>query len=290
MKRWLSCTMLGLVLGAASTLVDTARAAGPRGVAERAEAAMVVTGSVTVAADGTVRSYSIYRREALPQPVVDLIDKNAPAWRFEPVTLHGQAVAATADMSLRILATPLGNDEYRLRIRGAHFGKPDDTKGIHRLSFSRPIYPQSVLHARVGGTVYLLLKLDDQGHVADMAAEQTDLDVAGPDHSMDRWRTALEHSALAAARTWEFTVPAPIAGQHREDHLVRVPVRYAIHLPGVDSRPHYGQWDVYIPGPLQIVPWASDPAMLSDSADALPDDGVFPVGSGLHLTSPLSGA
>lgn len=290
MKRWSSCAMLWVVLGGAGALSNTAIAAESASAAGRAEASMLVTGSVTLAPDGTVRSYSIYRREALPKPVAELIDKNAPAWRFERVRVQGQAVAAVANMSLRVLATPMGNDQYALRIRGAHFGKQDQGKGIRRLGFTRPIYPQSVLQARVGGTVYLLIKLDDQGRVAEVAAEQTDLDAAGPDRSMDRWRSALERSSIAAARSWKFTVPAPAAGRPREMHLVRVPVRYALRRPGLGSQPRYGQWDIYIPGPRQIVPWLNDPTMLSDSADALPDDGVFPIGSGLHLTSPLSGA
>lgn len=147
-----------------------------------------------------------------------------------------------------------------------------------------------MIQARVGGTVYLLIKLDEQGHAAEVAVEQTNLDTAGPDRSMDRWRSALERSSLAAAKQWEFTVPPPAAGQGPQTHVLRVPVRYSLRGPGIIGKPRYGQWDIYIPGPRQLVPWLNDPAMLSDSADALPDDGVFPVGSGLHLTTPLSGA
>lgn len=113
MKRWSFCAVLLALLGGMIAPGSTALAAGPTLSAKRAEATMLVTGSITLAPDGTVRSYSIYRREALPEPVAELIDNNASAWRFEPVVVQGQPVAAIADMSLRVLAGQLQTTNTR---------------------------------------------------------------------------------------------------------------------------------------------------------------------------------
>ena len=63
---------------------------------------------------------------------------------------------------------------------------------------------------------------------------------------------------------------------------VRVPVDYTIddfELPG------YGEWDSYIPGPQQTAWWVEEDA--ASGGDSYVSGGVYPVGSGLKLLTPL---
>ena len=253
----------------------------PYAATKKAVASMLVTGSIELTPDGAVRGYTIDHRQELPAPVVELIDKNAPAWRFEPVRVNGRAVAAKGDMSLRVLAQPIDDVHYALSIRGAHFGKQDRTGGMRQETRIPPVYPRVALERRAEGTVYLLLKIDSRGHVAKVAAEQTNLDNAGSEIQMRRWRRAFEDASVAAAKEWTFQLPPSQA----EGAYARVPVHFQFR----SAFPSYSRWDIYIPGPHQLVPWFIDDHMVSDNADALPDRGVFPVGSGLHLLTPLGG-
>lgn len=67
---------------------------------------------------------------------------------------------------------------------------------------------------------------------------------------------------------------------------------YALHTWGEPrgSQNAYGQWKVYIPGPRQPVPWFDHRRMLTDSVDALPGGGVYPIDDDLQLKTPLGGA
>ncbi|TAL97570.1 MAG: energy transducer TonB [Rhodanobacter sp.] len=106
MKRWLLGLFCLLLSGAAL-------AAGPRAVRERVQASMLVTGSITVAPDGGMKSYVLDHPEQLPAPVVTLIAQNAPRWRFQPVIRDRVAVSAKAPMSLRIVASDVDMRHWR---------------------------------------------------------------------------------------------------------------------------------------------------------------------------------
>lgn len=112
---------------------------------------------------------------------------------------------------------------------------------------------------------------------------RTNLDNAGSEIQMRRWRKAFEDASMAAAKAWTFQLPPSDAVQ---GSYVRVPVHFQFRK----RSPSYSQWNIYIPGPHHLAPWFIDDHMVSDNADALPGSGVFPVGSGLHLITPLGGA
>jgi TonB family protein len=283
MKQALLRILLVVLVLAGATGAASAQGGAPYAATKRAEASMLVTGSIDVTSSGTVRGYKINHRAELPAPVVELIDKNAPAWRFEPVLVDGHAVAVKGDMGLRVLAQPLDGEHYALSIRGAYFGKQDRTQGIRKEATQLPVYPRVTLEARAEGTVYLLLKVDPSGRVAEVGAEQTNLDNAGSEIQMRRWRKAFEDAAIAAAKAWTFRLSPSKAEQ---GSFVRVPVHFQFRRRFAS----YSKWEIYIPGPHRLVPWFIDNHMVSDNADALPGSGVFPVGSGLHLVTPLGGA
>lgn len=290
MKRWLlRSVMLGALVGPALP-GSNAHAEGPVAAAKRAEASMLVTGQIVVATDGSVHGFSLDDADKLPAPVTELVDRNVPKWRFQPVLKDGQPVMARAKMNLRVVATPQGGKDYTLAIRGVHFGNDGEAFGRERIKTVRPRYPEAAIRARVSGDVYLILKINPAGQVADVMAEQVNLGIAGTERQMKVMRSMLARSAVDAAHSWIFKPLDP--GAAPVDRYVRAPVSYHLREFGEPVRSGVGQWHVYIPGPHEAVPWFDRTGMLSDSADALPDDGLYLVGPdrGLHLLSTPGGA
>lgn len=281
MKRWLIGLFCVLLSG-------FALAAGPAAVRKRVQASMLLTGTIVVAPDGSVGSYAIDKAEKLPPVVTGVIAKSIPRWKFEPVLLNGKPVAAKTKMSLRLVARPVGDDSYSIGIGGAQFGQNVPGESITYKEPVRPVYPPQAARDHVSGTVYLLLRVGREGRVQEAEAEQVNLMVVDSDKGMERWRKVLADSALAAARRWTFNLPT--SGEHMNDKywVARVPVMYGLRP--VNENDDYGKWQPYVPGPKQPVPWIDDPQLLSGNADALPDGGIYPLNSGLHLTKPAGGA
>jgi len=283
MKRWLiglSCVLLS----------GAALAAGPAAVRKQVQASMLLTGTIVVAPDGSVRSYAIDQAEKLPPVVTGLLAKNIPQWKFEPILLDGKPVAAKAKMSLRLVAKPVGDDNYSIGISGTQFGQQVPGESITYKDQVRPMYPPQAIRDRVSGTVYLVLRVGRQGQVQEAEAEQVNLVLVDSDKEMGRWRKVLADSALAAARKWTFNLPT--SGGHVNDQywVARVPVTYNLRRLGEIRGDGYGEWQPYVPGPRQPVPWIDDPRLLSGSADALPEGGIHPLErGGLRLITPPGG-
>jgi len=278
--------LLGLALCGAA-MAQTASA-----VRKRAEASMVVNGHIVLAPDGSVRSCTIDQQDKLPEPVVDLVKRNSATWRFQPVLVDGAAVAAEAPMHLRVVATPTGDgDSFNVHIVGATFSNGHADKGLGYRDRTPPRYPPDAVQARVSGTVFLLVRVQRDGTVGDVAAEQVNLNVADTENGMRRWRQLLAASSIEAARHWTFTVPADAAGKNQDAWIVRVPIAYNLRRHGDAERPESGAWQAYIPGPKEPIPWMDEYRRTHKDegmgADALPDGSLYLVGSGLQLTTPL---
>jgi hypothetical protein len=276
MKRLLS-GILGVLL-AGVTL-----AGGIRSVRERVEGSMVVTGTIGVTPQGTVLGYTLDHPEKLPPVVADVIGKNIPHWTFRPVLQDGKPVAAKAKMSLRVVASPIADGKFQVALRSAYFG--DESAGIRMVSSTRPRYPREAIRDRADGTAYVILRIDRAGRVADAFAEQVNMRVLAEDAELARLRTLFAESSLKALRQWTFTPADPT--DHEPYRVVRVPVSYEVseqgHLP---TREVYGQWQSYVPGPVEPAPWFDSDKMLSGGGDALPGDGVYGP-SALSLLTPL---
>jgi len=168
MKRW-------IVAALSASLAFAAWAAGPNEVRERAEGSMLVTGWIDVSPDGSVHSYTLDKPGKLPAVVTDLIQKNVPAWTFK---LDGNPnMIERARMSIRLVARRADDTHDAVTITGANFGESNPASGESVTYKSRqpPKYPLSAVQAHVGGTVYLYLRVDRQGQVADAVAEQVNL-------------------------------------------------------------------------------------------------------------------
>ena len=287
MKCWLlglSCMMLSGAL----------MAAGPAAVRKRVQASMLVTGTIDVAPNGHVAGYALDHPDKLPATVRDLLGKAIPHWAFEPVTVNGQPVIARSPMSVRVVAQPLADGRYSITVAGAAFGHGADGSGRTLVTKHRvtPLYPREALKARVAGKVYVLVRVDRQGQVAEALARQVNLRVIAGDRDMARWREVLARAALNAIRHWTFTPPTVGKAAIAPYWQATVPVNFSLRgwgVPRAEGRPSYGQWQPYVPGPVQQAPWV-DRRMLAGSADAVPGSGLFQADPMLHLRTALGGS
>ncbi len=284
MKRLL----LGLICMLLSNVV---LAAGAEAIRKQAQASMLVTGSIDVAPDGSVQSYAIDHAEKLPPVVVELLGKNVPTWRFEPVSVDGKPVLATAPMSLRIVARRSDDQHFSAGIVAAQFGQDHQlaTDNISYKTRAQPHYPEMAVESRVSGTVYLLLRVGRQGQVEDAATEQVNLGVYASEADMERFRNVLAKAALKASTQWTFNIPT--TGKHVTDDywVARVPVNFSLSPKGGPD-PQYGEWQSYVPGPRQLVPWLEKSRLMAADADATPAGSITQLEQGLHLTTPLGGS
>ena len=279
MKRWLPGLLCMVLSGAAL-------AAGPGAASKRVQASMLVTGTIEVAPDGSVAQYALDHPNELPSAVKGLLAKAIPIWKFEPIVVDGKPAIAKAAMSLRIVAKPLDDGNYSITVAATHFGDRNDDHAIKSVQRRPPVYPPEAIREHVTGTVYLALRVDAAGKVADAAAEQVNLGEIGSEVQMKQWRDRLASVSVATASRWTFSPATDAASPYR---VVRVPVTFNLRINGYSTRVGYGQWNVYVPGPVQLIPWL-DNKLMSGGADALPDGDIDQVGHDLRLLTPIKGA
>ena len=269
-------------------------------IAKRVQASMLVTGLIAINADGSVYGYSLDEREKLPGDVINLIGETIPGWKFEPVKVNGKPVLAKALMSLRIVARKDSRGQFRASIEGARFAQdtaqslksPACANGACLMPSYRkpPAYPIELLREGVSGTAYVVLRVNREGRVTDAAIRQIDLRKVADESQLKRWRLALAHASLAVVGDWKFNIPTRGDEANRDSWVVSVPINYI--LEGITPPLTYGQWDAYVPGPVQDIPWASDEAgrtASNRSADAVPDNGIaFIADRRFVLLTPLS--
>jgi len=185
-------------------------------------------------------------------------------------------------MSVRMVARPTGEDGFALSISGVEFGEYDDqsTEYLTRDRMDPPKYPMAAVRMGGKGTVYLVLRVNRDGRVADLFVEQVNLTAIGTEPEMVQIREHLAKAATGAA--WKWTFHPPTTGETVDDEhwSVRVPVAFELDRP---ETPRYGKWQAYLPGPRQTASWAQDGA----SPDAIAAGGLRPVGGGVKLLTPL---
>lgn len=279
-SRWL-CLMLLLPLAAQAGRLDEAR--------KLVEASMHLTGTLTAGPDGKVSEYAIDGQDKVDGQVLAFVKRNVENWRFEPTTLAGQPVSIKNKMSLNLVAVPRTADAYEMRL-GAVFFYPFVESGSNKATARRfgrmqaPHYPVEAAMAGAQGTVYLVLKMNADGSVQNVFAEQTNLRFISNERTMELTRKLFADAAIRAARGWKLSAE----WLDPNDLQVRVPVDYCIS----DCNSSYGQWRPYMPGPSRRAPWQAPEMAAGFSPDALPTSGgVFPAGesTGLKLLTPLQG-
>lgn len=279
MLKWMMAALL-CVAGAAVSAAPPA----PKPVRDRLEASMAITGKVDLDPDGQVIGYAIDRAEQVPEDVRGLVAKNARGWRFVPAA---DGRSAQVDMSLLVVATRIDEQHYRIELRSAWFG--DDLEGARVVSkrVPRPAYPQAVLAEEGTGVAYILMRVGRDGTLLDAAVERVDITTLAGERMSQRWRRLLGAAALGAARESTFTPPGRGLWADEPYWLLRRPYHFRIEGGGGAEAP-YGQWETYLPGPQQVVPWVR-PTLLADGYDAFLPAGPLQLGSGRALLTPLQG-
>ncbi|HJU07729.1 MAG TPA: energy transducer TonB [Rhodanobacteraceae bacterium] len=237
------------------------------------ERSMVVTGTVEVNPDGSVKSYTLDQQDKLLPEIIELITKAVPTWKFEPMA--DKTTPATATMNIRVIADKLKEDQYSLSICGVSFGAQHENLNEwphYKTRDPIPRYPDVALQRWVSGTVYVAVLVNRQGTVEKVDAMRVDLRALGDRQIMGQLRRSLAQSALKAIAKWTFTVPTKGPYVNEDHWMVRIPVNFKIAGRDPDTIP-YGHWDAYVPGPVNHVSWVeSEEHLAESSADAIPDN------------------
>lgn len=277
MGKWIAAIAAGLLAGAAF--------AGPAAARTQVESSLLVKGTIDIGADGRVLAHTLERPDGLAAGIVAMIGRAVTGWRFEPVELQPGTSRARAAMSLRLVATTLDDGHYQVQLRAAQFGSHAPEEAVSSRQLAPPRYPASAAVNRVGGTVYVVVRIGRDGRVEDAIAEQVNLRAIVSETSMAKWRDVLAQAAVAGARKWTFN--PPLRGEAVNDPYwsARVPVDFI--APGSTPRKDQ-EWQTYLPGPRTAVPW--EPELSASGADALAADGIHPIGHGPRLLTPLGGS
>jgi hypothetical protein len=246
------------------------------------ELAMVVTGTVTLNPDGSVKAYAIDHADQLPAGVQHLLKSTVPGWTFDSIKAAGKMLPANTRMSVRITGTVTATTKQKVggkkvEQNTVQIGVADIT--LHcpppHAEFSPeagcdpnaslrfwpedkpptlPQYPLAAVKLQAGGAVHLYLDVDSAGHIMRAAVGRVDLYMQVP--RPERLRKLLGDAALQATQDWQFSVPT--AGPHAlAGHwVVEQTLKFVIagdHAANVGD----GQWLAYQPGPDLAIPWAS---------------------------------
>ena len=279
--------MMAFALVAAS-----AWAGGVSELRKQAEASMLLTGSVEVARDGSLRRFELDQPEQIDPAIRDFVERNIRSWTFAVDSLPaGVAANATIvnSMSLLVVAKPIEGDTFSLRLAASYFSAkaPEPDTKVRYAGMSPPEYPFNAVRARVSGKVFLLVKIDRDGKVEEAIAEQVNLRaVAHSEKEMERWRNVLAQASLAAVKRWKFTIPTRGEQALHASFLFRVPIDFNV---GRAKEPKYGQWTPDIPGPRHSNPWEKADDIPGFAPDALAANGGIYSNDGLRLKTPLQG-
>ncbi len=281
---------VALAMGAGAVTFDSAQAQTAREVRKQAEASMTLSGVIDIGREGQVEGFQLDHRDKVAVDVAAMVDGAVKSWRFEPVRVDGQPVAARTYAQLRLLASNLSDGTMQVRLADANFGKSPDapaqsTNDVTAVRMRPPAFPANAVAIRGQGQVMLLLRVGRDGKVADVIAEQTNLTVVAPERTMQMLRDAFARTSISAARGWIFNPPTTGEDKDREFWTLRVPVSYSFE----PRETRYGRWSAYIPGPRQKAPWKTGEDEKATGTDLLPEGGVYMVGrdEGPRLLTPL---
>lgn len=288
----------GAALAGGSSFAQSGRSDDSDAVRKQVQASMLVTGTVTVAQDGSVNSYTLDKQNKLPPAVVNVIAQSIPHWKFAIDTSDfqeymrvSQAKLIKTQMGLRMIAVPVDDKNYAVSIRSASFGSYGGYTPSEDGSFKtkvKPIYPQRPLHDHVSGRVYVLARIDHNGSVKDLSVYQVDLRAIGPEYKMAIWRNDLAGAAVKAIRQWTFNPPTIGKAANAQYWYANIPVDFQVcEFGGQCNVEEYGKWLSYVPGPIQPIPWHDDPRATSSTTNAIPSGVAFQPDPRLQLLTPL---
>lgn len=232
-------------------------------VRKQVEASMQVTGEVVIAPDGSVKSYTLDRAEALAPEARAVLEKSVPDWELQVKRADGRPLQSpvAVRMSVQLVARPTGvDDQLRVTIGDTAFRDPKAPVQVqHKQELKRPAFPEVAAYAGMSGIVYVVLRLNPDGTVAEAHAERVDMTVLADERHLRRFREVFAKTTLRTAKQWTFSIspeqlakPGPVG--------VRVPVAFVLHGHDPTPQAEYGQWQAYVPGPYAPIPWLNNTA------------------------------
>ena len=240
MRRYWIIAMAWLLLA----LPLAVAAATPEGRVE-----VRIKGRISVGTGGEVVDYRPVTE--VPPGGAEALQSMVRGWTFEPVLVDGRAVVAETGVLLVMDAWDRGEGRLALRLKDVAFGAHEGDAVMQP-----PRYPSDSLRSRVEGKVVLLVRVDGDGDVLDVAVQQTSVsERLAPDRAR-RHAQAFEAAAMDVARRWRFGVRERIDGVPAGGTL-RVPVDFFLAQGG----------GTLAPGPMRTAPW--DPGLPTLPADAL---------------------
>ena len=257
MKGWGIRIALLFALSATGFATD---AADQERLLRMSEMSMLVKGSIDMRPDGSVERYSIDHSGKLSQAITQMIGAQVSQWRFEPTVVDGKPVPAHTNMSLRIVARPVDEQNFNVRIQSAYFwgksGGEDERISIRKKTSLGPMVSALMSTGLVAADLYLALKIGPDGSVEDAVVEQVNLPGLDTDGEMARLRKLLSQPTLKVVRQWKFNVPTKgeRAGQPYWSGFLPVTFRLSDQY-GSPAEAGDGEWRAYIPGPCTPVPW-----------------------------------
>lgn len=242
------------------------------------------TGTIEIGPDGKVADYHLDKGQ--PAAIENALGRNIAQWRFEPIVMDGKPVIAKTRMRLSLEALPTPGEDYQLRVSGVSFGEP--TRDRHHVA--PPRYPEGLARAGIGAKAVLVLKLNADGSVQQVHAQQVSLSQnSGTDSQADRWRDVFAKASVAAARKWKFDISETVAGAPIGT-TIKVPVEYFLNGSAARTKePGANEWRRYIPGPVIRAPWLDAAPIADHDADQLKDGEVRSLASRFKLRDEVVG-
>jgi hypothetical protein len=199
----------------------------------------------------------------------------------------------TVKMSVQLVARPTGvDDQLRVTIGDTAFWDPKAPTQVQgKQELTPPSYPEIAWRAGMSGIVYVVLRLNPDGTVAEAHAERVDMTVLADERTLHNFGKVLAKAAAGTAKQWTFSIspeqlakPGPIG--------VRVPVEFALAGSKPTPKAEYGQWKAYVPGPYAPIRWLNNTAD-SEGADsgigAMVPGQVYSMDAPIKLRGPATG-
>lgn len=181
------------------------------------------TGQVSIDTEGHVTAVEVKPRQ-LGNEISDIVADQIRVWRFRPVIENGQPVAATYRMRLSLVAAQAPGDDggMGVAVREVQFVQPH-RNGVQGERMLPPAYPAGSGQDGVSGQVMLLIRLGENGHVADAGAMHVLLyGELKPYSALNAsYVRRFVDASLTAAKDWTFIGAA--------GELVRVPINFRTH-------------------------------------------------------------
>jgi hypothetical protein len=260
---------------------------------KRVEASMLVTGELVVAPDGAVKSYKLDRADALPPETRELLAELVPGWELDVANADGSPLQSPAavKMSVQLLARPIAgvDDKLRVTIQDTAFWDPKAPVQVEaKGKLTPPEYPPFAGRSGVSGIVYVVLRLNPDGAVAETHVERVDMTVLADEKTLRKFSKVLAEAAVGAAKQWTFDI-APERLAKPEPVAVRVPVDFKLRT---TPKAEYGRWQAYVPGPYAPIPWqnrTADGDDIEGGIGAMVPGQVYPTDAPIKLRGSPAG-